>query len=110
MNNFSVGIILMLKILYYKVTDWLLGRKVQEKQIDAEFGELLVQGKDCTEINLPTLPKAIEVKFRHPHQHIPCDHHHDKLQYEISRHHHQYKLIISWHVSTLREIDWIAYF
>lgn len=110
MNNFLVRVILMLKILYFRVTDWLLGRKVQHKHIDAETGELLVSGKDHTEINLPTLPRIIEVKFKHEHRSIPCDHHHDKLDYEICRHEHQYKLIIKWHVSSLREITWIAYF
>lgn len=100
----------MLKLVYYRVTDWLLGKNPQSKNVDAEFGELFVTGEDSTEILLPQLPRVIEVKFRHEHHHIPCDHHHDKLKYEVARNKHQYKLIIQWHVSTLREIDWIAYF
>lgn len=110
MDNFLIRIILMIKFLYYRVTDWLSGKKQQSKDIEAEFGELLISGKDKAEINLPSLPRNVEVKFKDNQQHIPCDHHHDKLNHKVSRHHHQYQLIIDWHVSSLREITWIVYF
>ncbi len=110
MTSFLIRIIMILKIAYYKVTDWLLGRKPQKKDVEVEFGELVVSGSDSTEIDLPILPRGIEVKFKHEHHHTPCDQHKDKLSYKVARNHHKYKLVIEWNVSTLREVTWIAYF
>ena len=110
MRIFLIRMIMILKIIYYKVTDWVLGRKPQKKDVEVEFGELCVSGSDSTEIDLPILPRVIEVKFKHNHHHVPCDHYKDELKYKLVRNHHQYKLVIEWDVSTLREVSWIAYF
>jgi|ERR1700748_3407935 len=110
MNKIFKAITMLLKYTYYKLLDLLAGRKSSKKEIEAEFGDLDVSGRGEVEIDLPTLPKVIEVKFKDHSHHIPCDQHHDKLEYSLHRHHHAYKLIIKWHINSLREIAWIAYF
>lgn len=100
----------MLKLYWYRALELFSGKTSPKKNVEAEFGELLVTGRDKTEINLPYLPRVIEVKFKDREHHVPCNMHHDKLEYEICRHHHEYKLIIEWHVGNMREISWIVYF
>lgn len=109
MNNFF-KVLVMLKLYFFRALEFLKGRKNTPKDVEAETGDLLVSGIGETEILLPSLPRVIEVNFKDTQIHIPCDHHHDKLEYEICKHHHTYKLIIKWHVGNFREVVWIAFF
>ena len=109
MLNF-VKVITMLKLFFYRTMELFSGKNKKKKDIEVECGELFVTGKDNVEIDLPILPRAIEVKFKHREHHIPCNPHHHKLSWEVCKHHHQYKLIIKWDVSDLSEIIWVAYF
>ncbi len=99
----------MLKLYYFRVLDF-FGGKTSKRKEEAEVGELTVSGQGETEIQLDSLPRFIEMKFRESEHHVPCDPHHDKLHHEVRRIHHKYFLVIKWHVASVREIVWAIYF
>lgn len=90
-------------------------------------GELIVVGHDKVEIKLGhRSPSGVVVEFTNECVHVPCNpKHHDELRYEIKNlHHHHphdarhdhckheddYVLIISWHVTGVRDIKWVVYY
>lgn len=90
-------------------------------------GELVVVGNDKLEIELGNRhPSRVMVKFQDHHVIVPCNpHHHDQLRWEVKnlhqhhphdfRHDHchhndNYVLIIKWHVSSLRVIEWFVFY
>jgi hypothetical protein len=88
-----------------------------------QSGELDVTGRDRIEINLGKHPPCrVMVKFKSGHHHVPCNpKHHDELRWELEnkhnphRHDHyhhenKYVLMISWHVTDVRTIEWVAYY
>jgi hypothetical protein len=85
-------------------------------------GEIVATGKGEVEIVLGSKhPHEVEVFFADKPVHVPCDHHHDKLHWEVhNRHHHHqhdlkhehchhednFVLIIRWDVAGVRVIEW----
>ena len=81
------------------------------KQEDIMSGELLVVGKNSLQINLRNgKPDTVLVEFKgHPH-HVPCNPHHDRVEWEIHEKHYGFVLVIKWDVSSAREIIWAVSF
>jgi hypothetical protein len=83
-----------------------------------QSGELVVTGKDKVELQLGHRhPDSVSVKFKGGHAHVPCNpKHHDELRWEIKTHHShehhhtEYVLVISWYVTDVRTIEWVAYY
>ena len=84
-----------------------------------QSGEIDVTGRDKVEINLGKHhPCRVIVKFKGGHHHVPCNpKHHDELRWELkdkhqthSHHENKYVLMISWHVTDVRTIEWAAYY
>ena len=74
-------------------------------------GELLVIGKDSIQIELKKgRPETVLVEFKGHPKHVPCNPHHDKLEWEIHRRHHGLVLVIKWDVSSARAIVWAVSF
>lgn len=79
-----------------------------------QSGELIVTGKDEAKVALHGFPTKVKVSFKDDCDIIPCNpHHHDDLEWEVhhSVHHHGgFVLVIRWHVTSVREIAWTAWF
>lgn len=79
-----------------------------------QSGELIVTGKDKAVIPLHGNPCRISCQFKHSHDVVPCNpHHEDYLEYDVHishSHHSGYVLIIKWSVSGVREIVWHAHY
>ena len=78
-----------------------------------QSGELVVSGKDKIHIPLDGFPSKVDVDFVDECVIVPCDPHHhvDSLEFEVhvsNTHHHGFVLVISWHVSGVREVKWTA--
>lgn len=77
-----------------------------------QSGELIVTGKDEAKIVLNGFPLKVRVAFKDDFSAVPCNpHHHDGLEWEVHRsifHHSGFVLLIKWHVSSVREIEWFA--
>ena len=79
-------------------------------------GELVVIGHDEVKIRLGEKhPENVSVSFvgEQKSDCIPCNpHHHDKchwrIMHDVQNHNKDYHLIITWHVSDLRVIQWSA--
>lgn len=70
-------------------------------------GELFVIGKEEIFIRLKhTEPKTVLVEFKGHQHHIPCNPHHDKLEWEIMHKGDYYVLVIKWDVQGIREVVW----
>lgn len=92
-----------------------------------QSGELDVTGHGKVEIILGNRhPNNIVVKFKGGHHHVPCNpKHNDELRWELENKHHshphdyrhdhcqhedKYVLIVSWNVTDVRTIEWVAYY
>lgn len=79
-----------------------------------QSGELIVIGKDKAVIHLHNCPSRVVVLFKDECVIAPCNpHHHDSLEWEVFHphsHHHPSTLVIKWHVSGVREINWRVYY
>lgn len=95
------------KLLWFR----LLGKNHNKNnEHEIQFGELIVNSKGKSEIELHCLPKRIEVKFKDCQNVIPCNPHHDKLHWDIKKHHGKHILVINWDTSSLREIKWVLFY
>lgn len=81
-----------------------------------QSGEIDVTGKDKIEINLGKChPGRVIVRFEGNYHHVPCNpKHHDELRWEIKNKNsgveNTFALIISWDVTNVRTIEWVAYY
>jgi hypothetical protein len=77
------------------------------RQEEIMSGELLVAGKDSIQLNLKRgKPDTVLVEFKDHHQPIPCNPHHDKVEWELHDRHQRLVLIIKWDVSSPRTVVW----
>jgi hypothetical protein len=88
-----------------------------------QSGNLTVTGNNSVRIPLLGRPREVFCHFRHEHEPVPCNpHHQDHLEYKIEsvdedlhihiridHHHHdrQFVLVIKWNVVDVREIEWL---
>lgn len=95
------------KLLWFR----LLGKN-HNKNTDHEiqFGEMVVSAKGKSEIELPCVPKMIKVEFQDGPNTVPCDPHHDKVTWDITKFCGKHIFIIKWHVSGVREIKWVLFY
>lgn len=79
-----------------------------------QSGELIVTGKDQAVIHLHGRPCKVSCHFKHPHDVVPCNpHHEDYLEYDVHvshTHHGGFVLIIKWSVTGVRDIVWHAHY
>ena len=77
-----------------------------------QSGELVVSGKDKVHIPLDGYPRKVEAYFMDVCEIVPCDPHHvDMLECDVhasNTHKSGYVMVISWQVSGVREIKWVA--
>jgi len=107
-------------LCYFVCGDNLQGEAMQS-------GELNVTGRDKVEINLGKHhPCRVVVRFKGGHHHVPCNpKHHDELRWELKNkhrphrhdrrndhchHENKYVIMICWHVTDVRTIEWAAYY
>lgn len=77
---------------------------------EIQFGDLVVTGKDKFEVELPCIPKRVRVEFTDNPNMVPCNPHHDRVSWDIKKHHGKHLFIINWHVSGIREIKWTLFY
>lgn len=81
------------------------------KQEQIMSGEILVVGKDKLELALRYgKPDTVLVEFKNQPTPVPCNPHHDKIEWELHERNNGFVLVIKWSVSSAREIIWAVNF
>lgn len=77
------------------------------KQEDSMSGSIQVVGRDTLSINLKRAAiDTVSIQFTNDPGQVPCNPHHDTIDWEVHDRAHGFVLIIKWDVSSLREVSW----
>jgi len=108
---------LLIKI-YHMMNKYVFSYFKRHNWEDIQSGELIVTSKDAVEFKLGHYrPDEVIVEFKEECIVVPCNpKHHDDLRWEVihrhcnEHHREEFYLVIYWHVSDVRVIEWVVFF